>query len=103
MNDFILGSTFAQHMPHGNYAGYALFGGFFILIMVLWTLYWKIGALWEAARHGQRIWFVALLVVNTVGILEIVYLIWFRKDALPKHDSVFPLPPFERWMKKKEG
>jgi methionyl-tRNA synthetase len=35
-------------------------------------------SLWYAARGGQRWWFVALLIINTLGILEIVYLIWFR-------------------------
>ncbi len=54
-----------------------------ILVIVLWTIVLKGYALWYAARGGQKKWFVALLVVNTVGILEIVYLIWFR----PKNDG----------------
>ena len=33
---------------------------------------------WYAARGGQKYWFVAILIVNTLGILEIIYLIWFR-------------------------
>jgi hypothetical protein len=52
----------------------------FILVPVLvWTLAWKGRALWRAGRNNQPYWFIALLVVNTVGLLEIAYLIWFQK------------------------
>jgi hypothetical protein len=45
-------------------------------LIVIWTLVWKGLALWRAARAGQTGWFVVLLVVNTLGILEIVYLVF---------------------------
>ena len=48
-----------------------------ILILVVWSLVWKGLALWRAAKQNQRNWFVALLIINTVGILEIVYLYVF--------------------------
>lgn len=54
-----------------------------ILAIVLWTLVLKGFALWHAARGSQKWWFIALLVVNTVGILEIIYLIWFRPKSTP--------------------
>lgn len=41
---------------------------------VLWSLPWKGMALWKAARKRDVWWFVALLIVNTVGLLDIVYL-----------------------------
>jgi methionyl-tRNA synthetase len=53
----------------------------FIVAAVLWTLVLKGFALWHSARAGQKWWFVALLVINTVGILEIVYLVWFRPKS----------------------
>ncbi|MFZ2167905.1 MAG: DUF5652 family protein [Minisyncoccia bacterium] len=64
-----------------------------LMAIVLWTVFIKGYALWHAARNGQKWWFVALLVVNTIGILEIVYLIWFRpksgiKEAVPVNESV---------------
>lgn len=34
-------------------------------------------ALWHAARRGETYWFVALLIINTLGILEILYLYAF--------------------------
>lgn len=52
-----------------------------ILAAVVWTLILKGFALWYAARGGQKGWFIAILVLNTLGILEIVYLIWFRPKA----------------------
>jgi Mg2+ and Co2+ transporter CorA len=36
-------------------------------------------ALWRAGRNNQKGWFVVLLVVNTLGLLEILYLIFSRK------------------------
>lgn len=54
-------------------------GGLFLSVLILWTLVWKGMALWKAARHGHKIWFVALLLINTAGILEILYIYFFSK------------------------
>ena len=48
---------------------------FIIAPLALWTLFWKGLALWHAARRGSVAWFVVLLLVNTLGILEIIFLI----------------------------
>ena len=45
-----------------------------ILLAVLWTLVWKGLALWRAAGLRQKWWFVAILIVNTLGLLDIIYL-----------------------------
>ena len=45
-----------------------------IVAAIVWTLIWKGLALWRAAGLRQKWWFVALLLINTLGILEIVYL-----------------------------
>lgn len=50
-----------------------------LLALTVWTLFWKGLALWHSARRGQPWWFVAMLVINTVGILEIVYLFFIAK------------------------
>lgn len=50
-----------------------------IFIITLWTLPWKGIALWKSARNGQKKWFVVLLVVNTLAILEILYLKFWQK------------------------
>lgn len=48
------------------------------IIIAIWTLIWKGLALWRSARKGKRNWFIAILVLNTVGILEIIYLVFFN-------------------------
>jgi methionyl-tRNA synthetase len=59
-----------------NYPDWLLF---IIIPLAIWSLFWKALALWHAARRGSRVWFVVLLLVNTVGILEITYLIMIGK------------------------
>jgi hypothetical protein len=66
-----------------------LFPVLFIL-MLAWNFAWKAIALYHTARNGQRIWFVVFLVVNTLGILEIIYLKWFQKDMGTGREHVFP-------------
>lgn len=56
-------------------AGFSIF----VLTFVLWTIFWKGWALWIAARKGEMWWFLAILIINTAGILEIVYLFAFKK------------------------
>jgi hypothetical protein len=51
----------------------------FLLIVALWDLVWKGIALWKSAKAGSLKWFVALLVLNTAGILPIAYLLFFEK------------------------
>jgi hypothetical protein len=47
--------------------------------VITWCMIWKGIALWKCGRHNQLPWFIVLLVVNTLGLLEIIYLIWFQK------------------------
>ena len=65
----------------------------FIALAAVWTIIIKGYALWHAARNNQKWWFVALLVVNTLGILEVVYLIWFRPTSNTPHHSHTPHTP----------
>jgi hypothetical protein len=59
------------------------YGEFIPLILAtLWTVPWKGVALWKAARRGDTIWFIALLVVNTLALLEILYIFVFSKRGL---------------------
>jgi hypothetical protein len=49
----------------------------YVLIgLAVWELAWKGLALWKAAKVGQKVFFVAILVINTIGILPIAYLIY---------------------------
>ena len=51
-----------------------------ILLLVFWELGWKGLALWRAAQNKQRFWFIALLFINTAGILPMVYLGFFQNN-----------------------
>lgn len=53
-----------------------------VAVAVAWTLPWKGVALWRAARAGSLKWFIALLVINTLGILEILYIFVFSKKKV---------------------
>ena len=46
----------------------------FLLLAITWTLIWKGLALWKAAGLKQKGWFIAFFIINTFGILEIIYL-----------------------------
>lgn len=62
----------------------------FLLLAALWTVVLKGFALWYAARAHQKWWFIALLVINTLGVLEIIYLIWFRQKN--NTHTILPTP-----------
>ena len=51
-----------------------------IAAMIVWTLFWKGLALWKSAGLRQKYWFVAILLVNTLGILEIIYLFFVTRN-----------------------
>lgn len=38
-------------------------------------------ALWRAGRQNQLGWFIALLVLNTIGILPLIYLVFFQRSG----------------------
>lgn len=47
---------------------------FVILVLIVWTMFWKGVGLWHAARKGDKAWYIIFLLFNTVGILELIYL-----------------------------
>jgi hypothetical protein len=58
---------------------------FFILgIIFVWTYVWKLLALWKSATQKSVVWFIVLALVNTMGILEILYIYVFSNM---KHSS----------------
>jgi hypothetical protein len=55
-----------------------------IVFISIWELIWKGIALWKAGRRNQPIWFLFILILNTAGILPIIYLIFFQKKSKKK-------------------
>lgn len=60
------------------------FGPVFLLFGI-WSLVWKGLGLWRAAQNKQKYWFVAILILNTIGVLEILYLFVFSKKFRTLH------------------
>ncbi len=61
-----------------------------ILIIIIWSLIWKGLSLYKAARREEKWWFVALLVINTLGFLEILYLFVFSRNRKIKQTEDKP-------------
>jgi methionyl-tRNA synthetase len=55
-----------------------------LLPLILWELVWKGIALWKSGRNNQLAWFIFILILNTAGILPIIYLLFFQKKQEAK-------------------
>ena len=84
-----------------NFATFLATHQWVIILAAIWTIPWKGVALWRAARNQSTAWFVVLLVINTLGILEIVYIFVFSKrtetnmEAGDKSEEPQPIEPQE--------
>jgi len=58
-----------------------------VWLILLWVIPWKGVALWKAARNSHKKWFIALLVINTLAVLEIIYIFLFSKPKQPSEKS----------------
>ena len=55
--------------------GLGVLGGLIFLVVLILKGY----SLWYAARRNEPWWFLALFILNTAGILELIYLIFVVK------------------------
>lgn len=46
-----------------------------IFILAIWDTIWKLIAMWKAGKNNHLIWFICIALINTVGILPIIYII----------------------------
>lgn len=68
--------------PFPPFAGVMLVA---VILAAVWSAVWKGIALWRAGRNAHLIWFIVLLIINTLGILEIIYIFAFsRKKEQPQ-------------------
>ncbi len=70
-----------------------------ISVLVVWDTVWKGIGLWRAGRNNQLGWFIALLVVNSVGILPIVYILFFQRKK--EETVIIPKSKVEKKRVKK--
>jgi hypothetical protein len=52
-----------------------------ILILITWEVYWTIKACWKAAKYDEYNWFVFMLIFNLLGLPEIYYLHYRKKNS----------------------
>lgn len=81
--------------------GMMIFG---LVLISIWTLIWKGFALWHSAKNQQKGWFIAILILNTMGLLPIIYLIWFKSNCRSceiKEEKVIKQKPAKKVVKKK--
>ncbi len=53
-------------------------------VLFAWSFIWKGIALWKAGERRERGWFIALYIVNLVGLLDIFYIFFIagrKEDA----------------------
>lgn len=50
-----------------------------ILILVIWEAFWKGIGLWKSAKRGEKLWFMAIFLINLFGLIPIFYL-WRTKQ-----------------------
>ena len=55
-----------------------------LVVIIVWSAVWKLLALWKSARKNHLVWFIVLALINTVGILEILYVYIFSEMKFNK-------------------
>ena len=58
-----------------------------IILLIIWEGIWKGIGLWKSAKKGHIVWFVCIFVLNTLGILPILYIYVFSKKRVEKKVS----------------
>ena len=51
-----------------------------LIVLAVWEIVWKAIALWKCGRNNQLVWFIFIAILNTIGILPIIYLLFFQKN-----------------------
>ena len=54
-----------------------------IILLAIWDGVWKLIAMWKSARNHQLAWYICLAIFNTVGILPILYILFFQRTGTP--------------------
>ena len=75
--------------------GIAILG---LIVIMIWEVIWKGIGLWHSAQNKQKGWFVAILILNTLGLLPIIYLLWFKREC---KDCKIKITPAKNVVKRK--
>jgi methionyl-tRNA synthetase len=75
-----------------------------LFLLMIWETVWKGFALWFAGKNEHKGWFIAIFILNTAGILPIIYLLWFRckNKCCCEDEKKLSLPEKKKVVKKKK-
>lgn len=75
-----------------------------ITIFTIWSVLWKGYSVWTAVKHNHKGWFIALLILNTIGILDMIYIFKVAKKDVKtvKKDFNRALKLFNDFLKFKK-
>lgn len=59
-----------------------------IIPFIIWELVWKGLGLWHSAKKDDKGWFIAILILNTAGILPIIYIYFFKDEKVKKAKKI---------------
>jgi len=51
-----------------------------LFILIIWETVWKGVALWKAGRNNDLTWFLIVFIINSLGILPIIYIFIVLKN-----------------------
>lgn len=68
--------------------------GILVVVVAIAIIILKGYSLWFAARRGDKVWFILLLILNTIGILELIYIFFVVGKNGKLHEAKDPsIPP----------
>lgn len=70
---------FLNYFPSDEFGDLGIFFMVALPLLWAWSLAWKGLALWHAAQRKESAWFIAILLINSLGIFEIFYLFVIAK------------------------
>ena len=50
----------------------------FVLLLAIFDIVLKLFAMWKSVNRDQLGWFIALGIINSIGILPIIYLLIYK-------------------------
>jgi hypothetical protein len=57
----------------------ALLSNPIIILITVWDLTWRCVAVWNSTKNNQKVWSIMFVLLQTAGILPILYMLFFQK------------------------
>ena len=83
-----------------NFSSYGMFRNPLFYLLVAIDLILKAITLYKSARRDQKVWFVALLIISSMGILPLIYLVLNKDILVPMSEPTKPVKKSVRKRKK---